>query len=63
VRCLDAAGAFLVSGGNDDQLHIYDVKVGQKEGRSLFFESVLAAARDVLRGARSAPPGTHMLRL
>lgn len=28
VRCVDAAGAFVVSGGQDDQLHLYDVKVG-----------------------------------
>lgn len=27
VRCLDAGGPWLVSGGQDDQLHIYDVKV------------------------------------
>jgi hypothetical protein len=27
VRCLDAAGPWVVSGGQDDQLHIYDVKV------------------------------------
>lgn len=30
VRCLDAAGPWLVSGGQDDQLHIYDVKVRSK---------------------------------
>jgi hypothetical protein len=30
VRCLDAAGPWVVSGGQDDQLHIYDVKVRQK---------------------------------
>lgn len=28
VRCLDAGGPWLVSGGQDDQLHIYDGKVG-----------------------------------
>ena len=39
VRCLDAAGAFLVSGGNDDQLHIYDVKVCVGRCVSLLFES------------------------
>lgn len=27
VRCLDAAGPWVVSGGQDDQLHIYDAKV------------------------------------
>lgn len=27
VRCLDAGGPWLVSGGQDDQLHIYDGKV------------------------------------
>ncbi|WIA38971.1 hypothetical protein OEZ86_005123 [Tetradesmus obliquus] len=26
VRCLDAAGPWVVSGGQDDQLHIYDAK-------------------------------------
>jgi hypothetical protein len=29
VRCLDAGGPWLVSGGQDDQLHIYDAKVCQ----------------------------------
>lgn len=28
VRCLDAAGPYVVSGGQDDQLHVYDIKVG-----------------------------------
>lgn len=32
VRCLDAAGPWLVSGGQDDQLHIYDVKVSETLG-------------------------------
>jgi len=27
VRCVDAAGPYVVSGGQDDQLHLYDIKV------------------------------------
>jgi hypothetical protein len=33
VRCLDAAGLWVVSGGQDDQLHIYDVKVRSCAGQ------------------------------
>lgn len=32
VRAVDAAGGFVVSGGNDDQLHVYDVKKGRDLG-------------------------------
>lgn len=28
VKCITAGGKFVVSGGADDQLHIYDVQVG-----------------------------------
>jgi hypothetical protein len=28
VKCIDACGKYLVSGGADDTIHLYDVKVG-----------------------------------
>jgi hypothetical protein len=28
VRCVAAGGPWVISGGQDDQLHIYDVQVG-----------------------------------